>query len=52
MNRSVLAIAAHPDDIEFVMSGTLMHLVELGWKAHYLNIANGYCGSMEWPPEK
>lgn len=52
MNRSVLAIAAHPDDIEFVMAGTLMHLVDRGWKAHYLNIANGCCGSMEWPPEK
>jgi LmbE family N-acetylglucosaminyl deacetylase len=52
MNRNVLAIAAHPDDIEFVMSGTLMHLVQRGWKAHYLNIANGCCGSMEWNPDK
>lgn len=43
---SVLAIAAHPDDIEFVMSGTLMRLAECGWQLHYFNIANGCCGSM------
>ncbi|MEM8733258.1 MAG: PIG-L family deacetylase [Planctomycetota bacterium] len=44
--KSVLAIAAHPDDIEFVMSGTMMRLIELGWEAHYFNLANGCCGSM------
>ncbi|MFO1065661.1 MAG: PIG-L family deacetylase [Pirellulales bacterium] len=43
---SVLAIAAHPDDIEFVMSGTMFRLAELGWETHYFNIANGCCGSM------
>lgn len=42
-----MAIAAHPDDIEFMMSGTLMRLGQNGWKLHYLNIANGCCGSME-----
>lgn len=45
MRKSVLAIAAHPDDIEFVMAGTLLRLVELGWEAHYFNVANGCCGS-------
>lgn len=44
--KHVLAIAAHPDDIEFVMAGTLLHLVNRGWQAHYFNIANGCCGSM------
>ena len=43
---SVLAIAAHPDDIEFVMAGTLMQLASRGWDLHYFNIANGCCGSM------
>lgn len=43
---SVLAIAAHPDDIEFVMAGTLMQLSDRGWQLHYFNIANGCCGSM------
>ncbi|RMF37017.1 MAG: LmbE family protein [Planctomycetota bacterium] len=44
---AVLAIAAHPDDIEFVMAGTMLRLVALGWDAHYFNIANGCCGSTE-----
>ncbi len=43
---SVLAIAAHPDDIEFVMAGTLLQLAARGWQVHYFNIANGCCGSM------
>ncbi|MDZ4851420.1 MAG: PIG-L family deacetylase [Pirellulaceae bacterium] len=43
---SVLAVAAHPDDIEFVMAGTLLRLAKLGWQVHYLNIANGCIGSM------
>ena len=45
MNPSVLAIAAHPDDIEFVMAGTLLQLFQRGWQVHYFNIANGCCGS-------
>jgi len=45
MHLSVLAIAAHPDDIEFVMAGTLLQLSLRGWKVHYFNIANGCCGS-------
>ncbi len=45
--KRVFAIAAHPDDIEFLMSGTLMHLTEAGYEAHYLNVANGCCGSTQ-----
>lgn len=41
----VLAIAAHPDDIEFLMAGTLLLLRRAGWEAHYLTIANGSCGT-------
>lgn len=43
---SVLAIAAHPDDIEFVMSGTMLRLAQQGWELHYFNVASGCCGSM------
>ena len=43
---NVLAVVAHPDDIEFVMAGTLLLLAERGWKTHYFNIANGCLGSM------
>lgn len=42
---TVLAIAAHPDDIEFVMAGTMIRLRDAGWTLHYMNIANGCCGS-------
>ena len=42
---SVLAVTAHPDDIEFMMAGTLVLLREAGWEVHLLNIANGNCGS-------
>ena len=40
-----IAIGAHPDDIEFGMAGTLLMLARAGWETHYLNIANGSCGS-------
>ncbi|MEQ1829017.1 MAG: PIG-L family deacetylase [Pirellula sp.] len=43
--KSVLALFAHPDDIEFVAAGTLLLLRDLGWKIHYCNFANGCCGS-------
>ncbi|MCX7046897.1 MAG: PIG-L family deacetylase [Candidatus Sumerlaeota bacterium] len=46
MNKPrAMAIAAHPDDIEFMMGGTLLLLKEAGYETHYLNIANGSCGS-------
>ena len=44
-NRTAFAIAAHPDDIEFKMAGTLLRLRQAGWEIHYLNVANGGCGS-------
>lgn len=43
---TAFAIAAHPDDIEFVMAGTLILLGQEGYDLHYLNTANGCCGSM------
>ncbi len=44
--RVAIAIAAHPDDIEFMMAGTLLLLRAAGWETHYMNVANGSCGSM------
>jgi LmbE family N-acetylglucosaminyl deacetylase len=52
MNQTVLAIFAHPDDIEFVAAGTLLRLKALGWSVHYFNVANGCCGSTVWGPEE
>ena len=43
---AAMAIAAHPDDIEFLMAGTLRLLHEAGWDTHYLTLANGCCGSL------
>lgn len=40
-----LAIFAHPDDIEFVAAGTLLGLGAVGYEIHYLNVADGCCGS-------
>lgn len=45
MPRTVFAVVAHPDDIEFVMSGTLLRLQQAGYEVHYLTVANGCCGS-------
>ena len=46
MQASAIAIAAHPDDIEFVMAGTLCLLREAGYRTHYLNVSTGSCGSL------
>ena len=45
MENRVFAVAAHPDDIEFLMAGTLFLLQRKGWEVHYLTIANGSCGT-------
>ena len=45
MRKTVFAIAAHPDDIEFMMAGTLFSLKEFGCDIHYMNAANGCCGT-------
>ena len=48
----MLAIAAHPDDIEFMMAGTLILLADEGWQVHCLNLSSGNLGSMNLPPAK
>lgn len=42
----VLAAAAHPDDIEFMMAGTLLRFREQGHEIHMWNLANGCCGTL------
>ena len=46
--RRAIAIAAHPDDIEFLMAGTLVRLREAGFEIHYMNVANGGCGTTQY----
>lgn len=45
MTQRAFAIGAHPDDIEFMMAGTLLLLKQADWELHYMTIANGSCGS-------
>ena len=46
MSKSVaFAVAAHPDDIEFMMAGTLLLLGQAGYELHMMNLCNGSCGT-------
>jgi LmbE family N-acetylglucosaminyl deacetylase len=45
-NRRVLAVEAHPDDVEFMCSGTLSLLKQEGYDITICSVANGDCGSM------
>jgi len=47
-NKVAIAIGAHPDDIEFYMAGTLLQLKKAGYEIHYLTLANGSCGSVQY----
>ena len=46
-----LAMAAHPDDIEFMMSGTLLLLKQAGAEIHMCNLANGCYGTQVYSKE-
>ncbi len=51
MKPKVLAVAAHPDDIEIGMGGTMLRLAEAGWELHYFNLSCGNGGSLEMDGE-
>ena len=51
-DKVAIAVAAHPDDIEFLMGGTLLLLKQAGWDTHYLNVSSGNCGSQKMRPEE
>jgi LmbE family N-acetylglucosaminyl deacetylase len=46
-SKVAFAIAAHPDDIEFYMAGTLLLLKQAGFEIHYMTLASGNCGSVQ-----
>lgn len=50
--RVAMAIGAHPDDVEFMMAGTLVLLKEAGFETHLMNLASGSCGSATVPASK
>lgn len=41
----VFAVAAHPDDIELMMAGTMLMLARAGCELHYINLCNGCMGT-------
>jgi LmbE family N-acetylglucosaminyl deacetylase len=45
MTKAAMAVAAHPDDIDLMMGGTLILLKEAGYEIHYMTVANGSCGT-------
>lgn len=49
---AVLALFAHPDDIEFRAAGTLLRLRERGWEVHCCNVSQGNLGSSVMPAAK
>jgi LmbE family N-acetylglucosaminyl deacetylase len=49
--KTAIAIAAHPDDIEFMMAGTLLLLKKAGYEIHYWNLSSGNVGSIHHDSE-
>ncbi len=45
--RTVFAVAAHPDDIEFNMAGTLSLLAKAGFEPHMMNLSRSSLDSNE-----
>jgi LmbE family N-acetylglucosaminyl deacetylase len=50
-NKKVLAVGAHPDDVEIMCSGTLFLLKEFGYEIHVISLTLGDCGSIEYSAE-
>ncbi|MDQ3711259.1 MAG: PIG-L family deacetylase [Acidobacteriota bacterium] len=51
-NKRVLAVGAHPDDVEIMCSGTLFALRRLGYEIHVVSLTLGDCGSIEHSAEE
>jgi LmbE family N-acetylglucosaminyl deacetylase len=50
-DNRILAVGAHPDDVEFMCSGTLKLLKDRGYEISICVLSNGDCGSMIEPSE-
>lgn len=49
MNLDLLAIAAHPDDVELTCGGTLLKTAQLGYKTGILDLTQGEMGTRGTP---
>jgi N-acetylglucosamine malate deacetylase 1 len=52
MSPVAFAVAAHPDDVEFLMAGTIILLGRAGYDLHYMTVANGSCGTTALGPDE
>ncbi len=52
MSLDVLAIAAHPDDIEQTCGGTLLRMAEMGYRTGALDLTAGDMGTRGTPEER
>jgi LmbE family N-acetylglucosaminyl deacetylase len=52
MKKVALSILSHPDDAEFVCSGTMDLLRQKGWEIHIATLSPGNCGSATIGPEE
>ena len=51
-SKVALAVGAHPDDVEFMMAGTLALLGDAGYELHIMTVGNGNCGTAEHTQEE
>ncbi|MGA2132684.1 MAG: bacillithiol biosynthesis deacetylase BshB1 [Bryobacteraceae bacterium] len=52
MSLDILAIAAHPDDIEQTCGGTLIRMAEMGYRAGALDLTAGDMGTRGTPEQR
>ena len=52
MSLDVLAIAAHPDDVEQTCGGTLIKMAEMGYRAGVLDLTGGDMGTRGTPEQR
>jgi LmbE family N-acetylglucosaminyl deacetylase len=48
----ILAIHAHPDDVEILAAGTVLHLIKGGHRVTIATMTPGDCGTVEYPPDE
>ena len=50
--KRILAVGAHPDDVEFMCAGTLCMLRRLGYEIHLAVMCRGDCGTQEYSAQE
>lgn len=51
-DKVALSLGAHPDDAEFMCTGTLALLRQRGWQIHIATAAPGDCGTVQYSREE